>query len=67
MNCAVFPVCQWKRSHRTNVVQVLSEIKGGTLLQNVFSEGKIVKSPEALYEENMINMRLRLSSDQVEI
>lgn len=42
---------------KDDFVQVLSEINGETLVQNIFSEGTIVKSPEALYEDNMINMR----------
>lgn len=42
---------------KEDFVQILSEIQGDTLLQNVFSDGTISKSPEALYEENMINMR----------
>lgn len=42
---------------KEDFVQVLSEIQGDTLMQNVFSDGMISKSPEALYDENMINMR----------
>jgi hypothetical protein len=42
---------------KEDFIQILSEIQGDTLMQNVFSEGTIIKSPEAIYEENMIKMR----------
>jgi len=42
---------------KEDFVQVLSEIQADTLVQSVMLDGTIVKSPEALYEENMVNMR----------
>lgn len=38
-------------------VNLLTEIESDTLIQNMFLDLTIKKSPEALYEENIVNMR----------
>ncbi|UEG51414.1 hypothetical protein LLH06_10560 [Mucilaginibacter daejeonensis] len=42
---------------KEDFIQVLSEVQTDSLMQSVMLDGTIVKGPEALYKENMVNMR----------
>ncbi|HEX4372287.1 MAG TPA: hypothetical protein VHZ50_03185 [Puia sp.] len=42
---------------KEDIVKVLEEIQQDILLETVTSAGKIIKSPEVQYEDNIINMR----------
>ena len=42
---------------KKDIVELIAEIESETLIQNVFESGAVSKSPEALYDDNIINMR----------
>lgn len=50
-------ICTSDWEAKQDLVGVLSEIKQDILVQSVMLDGSIKKSPEALYEENMLNMK----------